>query len=153
MPSACLPLAGFAAFFQLPLSIPFWTLLPDFQYVLFAYRLLPLLALATLLLLFEEGTAPLTRKLAIAALLCATLLPCIFFLRLLPFQHFASIRAAEDDWRQGFRGVREYVPVTAPATWSELFQQESGSPRGAQTRNKFFKDTSCAPHAPAHDAE
>ncbi len=112
-------LAAFAVCFQLPVTTPLWEKLPQFKYILFPYRLLPLLSLASLLLLYSRGPSRRLQRVGAGSLALFALFPFLSFGRLLPSQRFPSIAAAIASWQTGYEGVREYLPVGVPARRAE----------------------------------
>ena len=136
---ALLTLAAFAIAFQLPLTIPLWQALPQFRFVLFPYRLLPLLSLALVLLLFAPGVGARIRRLGAACLVLVALFPFLDYGRLLPFQRFHSLQAAAASWQTGFEGVEEYVPASVPS--------EAALPKEEARRATVgpFADRGCGP--------
>jgi len=136
---ALLAIAGFAVCFQLPVTTPLWLLLPQFKFILFPYRLLPLLSLGSLLLIYSEGVTRKLRRVAVITLAVFALFPFFSYGRILPSQRFRSIAAAAASWRTGFEGVREYVPVTVPLARAEPPFELLLSRQGP------FASASCAP--------
>ncbi len=132
-------LAAFAILFQTPPTTILWEKLPQFKFILFPYRLLPLLSVASVLLLFQQGIAARLRNGAIASLALFALLPFVFFGRLLPMQRFPSFQAATASWQTGFEGVREYVPAGVPPAAADPSRELAISTTG------IFRTIDCAP--------
>jgi len=109
-----LTLVCFAVLVQLPVSTPLWNKLPEFRFVLFPFRFLPLLSLATVLLLFSGAISKRLRRAGIVFLLVQALFPFGAFTRLFDYQRFPSFDFAVSQWQKGFEGLREYVPVGVP---------------------------------------
>lgn len=107
-------MSSFSVMMQLPLSSDLWRILPQFKFILFPFRILPLLAFSAVLSLSLDGVSARLRRGFALLLLVLALYPFLAFTRLLPFQRFHSITAAVAQWEHGFEGVLEYVPVTVP---------------------------------------
>ncbi len=136
---AFLAIAAFAVCFQLPITIPLWAHLPQFKFILFPYRLLPFLALGSLLLIYSEGVTRNLRRIAVTTLAVFALFPFFSYGRLLPMQRFRSIAAAVGSWQTGYEGVREYVPATVPLPRAEPAVELELSKQGP------FASSTCAP--------
>ena len=137
---ACLlTLSAFAFFVQLPLSIPLWHFLPQFQFVLFPFRFLPLLGIGCVFLLFSAGVSPRLRNTGVVLLLVQAVFPFFAFARLLPIQRFPPFAAAVSQWQQGFEGMREYVPSGVPHRRALPEKEQALHAQGP------FASTSCDP--------
>ena len=135
---ASLSLMAFALCFQLPFTTLLWEKLPEFKFVLFPYRLLPLVCLSTLLVLFAAGTGRRLRQVGILVFAVYPFLSLLMYHRLAPVYRFRSISAATSSWQRGFEGMQEYVPVTVPVSMAEPAQEQRMARRGP------FADSSCA---------
>ena len=111
-------LAGIAVFFQLPVSYPAWTYLPQLWLVQHPFRFLALLDVALPLILFSEGTRRDIRKPAYDGFAMMASMPVLMFLVMIasPENHWRPLNASLSMWKQhGYRGAAEYVPATATA--------------------------------------
>ncbi len=132
-------LGAFAVLLQLPVSTLLWQNLPELRFVLFPFRLLPLLALPVALLISGSGVRHRLRRLAIIGLALCALTPFMAYHRLFSYQRFPSIALAQEQWAKGYPGVREYVPAGVPASEGTPDRERQLSAEGA------FHDRSCSP--------
>ena len=134
-----LTLVCFAVLVHLPVSIPLWNRLPEFRFVLFPFRFLPLLSLGAALLLFSSGVGKRWRSAGILLLLVQAAFPFFAFTRLPADDRFPSFPLAVAHWQKGFEGLREYVPAGVPHSRA-LPEQE----RATHSRGPFFSPA-CQP--------
>ncbi len=102
-------------FFEEPLSIPVWRVLPQLAYVAFAFRFLGLFSLAAVFLVIGLRGSKRFRSAVVVLMISFSLYPFFFFSHnLFSFEHFPDLQTARNRWMQGYEGMHEYVPATAP---------------------------------------
>jgi len=150
-------LALIALFFHLPLSLPFWDLLPEMHAVQFPFRFIPYVGVALPMVLFARGTPVVLRKPIYVVMLLLTLIPIQRFLRgtpitLLRKDSFAHLEA---EWeRKGYFSPPEYSPLASKGFGLHPVDNRPGPPVGqlcsiapvpVPTRNVEFTTDSSKP--------
>ncbi len=118
-------------FFELPLSIPAWRLLPQLAYVGFAFRFLSVFSLAAVFVAVaaaRESRVPKQLRGTLFALMGAlSLFPFFFFFHgLFAFQRFPSLAGAARQWSAGYPGVPEYVSAPVPRSVANPDAERAG---------------------------
>ena len=116
-------------FFQLPLSLWFWTRLPELRAAEFPFRFLPLCGVALPLILFGPATRRTMRKPVYTIVAILTLSPFLqhFRTQLTPSTRLPPIAELVQSWRTGgHEGLAEYWPAGMSTRPTLLVANPSG---------------------------
>ena len=116
-------------FFEEPLSIPAWTLLPQLSYVSFAFRFLGPFSLASAFILALPGLNKRFRNATMILMVGLSLYPFYYFLHnLYSSQRFPSMSTTQQNWSKGYGGMREYVAASVPPGVSNADTERAHNP-------------------------